>query len=195
MNAVIITKRKRAELADLGQRRNAAKLPELTRRQSDVFTDTEVDVLGMYGEYTTGFYLGVGIDESIGPGGDKGVDHIWRGYSIATKFNHRWGGYLIVEERDGDDPANGIMCDLTCDIIILTHGRCDPTRQICHCRREGGIYVAVAGWLRRHEFIDKMAFKNWGLGGRYVCQCNQLRSMHTIWDECPAPKPTADQPS
>ena len=180
MNAIVITKQERATLAGIGTARNSAKNPEWTRRKSDVFSDAEVDVLGMYGEYAVAEYLGLRVDTTITTTGDDGSDLKWNGLSIAVKYNHRWNGFLMVEHRKGDNPALGIMGDLICDIIVLTHGRCKPPTQ-CKCREEGGIVVVVAGWLTRSEFIEKMNSRDLGLGGRYICTCDQLRPMHQLW--------------
>lgn len=180
MNATIITTECRQRLEALGKARNAAKSPEWSRRKSDVFSDAEVDVLGLYGEYAAGHYLGVEIDSTINSYGDSGVDLVYGTLSVAVKFNHRWRGYLMVEQRPGDAPSVGIVGDLTSDLIILTHGKCFPPER-CYCRREGGLVVALAGWLWREEFVSAMYARDLGLGVRYICTCEQLRPMHEIW--------------
>lgn len=181
-NAVIITENRRKWLAEIGHARNAAKKPEWTRRKSDVFSDAEIDVLGMYGEYAVASYLGKDVDTTITTHGDGGSDLSFNGLSLAVKYNHRWNGYLMVEHRDGDDIGSGIIGDLTSDIIILTHGKCNPPKR-CICREEGWVYVILAGWLTKKEFVSLMESRNLGLGGRYICKCEHLHPMHEIWKQ------------
>lgn len=178
-HAVVISEKSRAELQCLAQARNGCKDPSWTRRKTDVFSDEEVDTLGLYGEYAVASYLGMPLDETISSSGDNGHDLMWCGRTAAVKFNHRWDGFLMVEERAGDDPGNGKINDLSADIIILTHGNCDPPKA-CYCRDPHSLTVVVAGWMWREDFIRRMEYRNWGLGGRYTCRARELRPMYEL---------------
>lgn len=181
MQAVIIPRRVRLELGEIGRLRNGAKDPSWTRRRSDVFSDAEVDELGLYGEYAVADFLGVDFDRRISVGGDGGVDFVWRGRELAVKYNHRWLGYLVVEERAGDDPGGGVLGDLSAEIIVGTHGKC--SRGACYCRGGSGVVVAFSGWLYREEFIGRMRRVDWGLGGRYyVDPKGGMRPMRELFD-------------
>jgi hypothetical protein len=180
MNAVVITKEERNKMAGIGTARNACKRPEMSRRMSDVFSDSEVDVLGMMGEYAVAEYLGASVDESIHMHGDNGTDLTFRGHTVSVKYNHRWRGFLMVEERQGDDIHSGLVNDLKTDLIVLSHGKCMPPKT-CVCRDAGGIVVVLAGWLTRDEFISTASHRDLGLGGRYIVTCDKLRPMHEIW--------------
>lgn len=183
MIEIIIPKEKRLELTGMGHARNAAKEPEWSRRKSDVFADNELDAHGMWGEYAAGSYLGVDVDAEITRNGDGGRDLFWRNKKVAVKFNHRDGGFLMVEGRPGDDIFNGVMKDFPEDvsIIISTTGKCVLPGQ-CICRKEGDIVVTMAGWLTREQFLNSMFKKDLGLGPRYICRTCQLNPMEEIWN-------------
>ncbi len=165
-------------LQDLGAGRNGSKPPEITRRATDVFTDPELDYLGLLGEAAWSSYLNLPLDTAIHSSGDSGHDLVMNGKTVAVKFNHRWRGFLMVEERENDTPE--FFNDLKCDIIALAHGRCQTkVENGCRCRDET-IVVCLAGWLTRDEFMRKQRRNDWGLGGRYTVSCSQLRPPHEL---------------
>ncbi len=180
MISVIITQEERARLVVAGEKRNALKDPSWSRRKSDVFSDDEVDVLGMIGEYAVAKYFGLSPDYSATVCGDDGSDLLWNGLRIAVKYNHRWMGYLMVEERANDDVRRGHLCDLSADIVVLATGKCNPPT-VCTCRRAGGIVVALAGWCTKNEFLERMHKRDLGLGGRYIVTQDKLNPMHALW--------------
>ena len=180
MMAVVITQEERDRLITAGKDRNALKDPSWSRRKSDAFMDDELDVLGMIGEYAVARYFGLSPDYSATVCGDTGSDIVWNGLRIAVKYNHRWKGFLMVEERPDDELDNGYLRDLASDIIVLATGKCSPP-QTCVCNHPGGIVVILPGWCTRGEFLARMEKRNLGLGGRYIVRCDQLNPMHTLW--------------
>lgn len=162
------------ELYRLAQRRNDAKHPDATRRRSDVFTDVELDYIGLLGEDAPAQYLGLEIDTAIHGHGDGGTDLVLPdGRRAACKFNHRYAGFLLFEQRAGDVPRSALN-DFSADVAILTFGSCRPPACVC---LEPGISVFIAGWIGRTEFLDRYFAKDWGLGGRY---CMKPSALHPI---------------
>lgn len=155
-------------LKRLGAARNAAKRPEWTRRQSDVFTDRQVDILGCVGELAGSKVLDVPMDESIAAHGDSGIDLVRNGETFAVKYNHRIGGYLIVEGRDDDTDQH--LSDLVADHLICITGRCTvPGGCICaeNFADIRGFDVTVAGTISSRDFLRQRTTTDWGLGVRH----------------------------
>lgn len=169
-------------LVSLGQARNAAKDPSWTRRKSDVFNDAQVDALGCLGEWAISQYLDAPMDWNVHAHGDKGIDlKLADGRTVAVKLNHRWKGYLMVEERKGDKDSR--LSDLSTDLICLIHGQCRvPGR--CECKelmtnqQEWPLWIA--GYLPTDEFLKKKQYADWGLGGRHYVRVNQLRGIEEL---------------
>jgi hypothetical protein len=172
-----------AELHQIGTARNQMKSPEWSRRASDVFTDAQVDILGLYGEATAAHFLGTDFDREATVGGDGGIDLVLRHkhngvpFAVSVKYNHRQGGYLIVEGRQGDIPRQQLS-DLSTSVIMLVEGECSPPR-FCVCLRDKIVTRAV-GWLFRFEFLQRYRNEDWGLGPRYVVEQKDLRPMHAL---------------
>lgn len=181
MIAVVITKYERQRIELIAKARNSAKKPEWSRKKLNSFSDEQMDLLGIRGEFAAAQYLGTFIDTNVHPHGDNGIDLYFHNKSVSVKYNHRWLGYLIVEARPNDIPQNGTIHDLQTDIIILTHGKCKPPTR-CLCNEPGGLVVVVSGWLYKHEFLNKMHTTDWGIGPKYFCKTSDLHPIHSIWE-------------
>jgi hypothetical protein len=174
---VLITPAIRERLREIALQRNQSKQAEWTRRRSDIFSDAEVDLLGMIGEYAGCVALGTDLDISIDVHGDKGWDSHQGTRSIAFKFNHRTRGFLMVERRLSDRQRIHLE-DFTADLIVLTYGNCAPPH--CECFPPNPYYVHVAGYLPRTEFLAKYEARNWGLGVRYIVAVDELQPIEEI---------------
>ena len=177
----VIPNATKKRLVALGHARNAEKHPSWTRRKSDVFNDQEVDALGCLGEWPICEYMGLQMDEAVHAHGDTGNDAVLKdGRTLAIKFNHRWRGYLIVEQRDGDTDTE--LSDLKSDFIALVHGECRPPFPAsCRCKElmesNDDFVVHIAGYLSAAMFIELKEYANWGLGGRYYVKPHQLKEI------------------
>ena len=179
MTNFVITPSVKAQLVELGHRRNAMKDPSWTRRKSDVFNDQQVDALGCIGEYAMSVFLGVPMDWAVHSHGDKGIDLVLQdGRTMAVKFNHRQRGYVMVEERPSDTETS--LSDLSTDLIGLVHGSCQPPRE-CYCKdlmtNNQPWNLVLAGYLTAQEFVSRKQYANWGLGGRYFVKADSLKDI------------------
>lgn len=164
-----------------GKARNAAKRPGLTRSKHVSFNDAQANILGVIGEFAAARELGVEMDWTVTRRGDGGKDlTLPDGRSSAVKFNHRYGGYVMVEARKEDTPER--LADLTADTIIGTHGFCDPPA--CECRRifsgREPVEVVIPGWLETGEFMEKHHTRDLGLGLRHIVTVDQLRPIEEL---------------
>jgi|TARA_R100001086_G_scaffold192604_2_gene109840 hypothetical protein len=161
-STVTLTAAVKEQLLASAHGRNDQKTLAQTRRQSDAWTDLEVDYLGLKGEYVIAQLSGESFDEtSYGAGGDDGVD-IWiHGRPCAIKTNHRWGGYLLVERAHDLRAVSH---------ILLVSGECDARDQQCVCRRLDDLSEErwhYAGWIQVPRFWDDATYANWGYGDRW----------------------------
>jgi len=158
MSAVIIPAVHKLRLFDLAGRRNGCKHPSWSRRASDIFTDHEVDYIGLKGEYAVCKHFGTRIDQRIHSHGDAGHDlTLPDGRRAMVKFNHRVRGYFMIErERDFSAPVG-----------VSVYGECDPPRT-CLCRDMGRAdRVMIGGWISREQFFRVCRKTDWGLGPRW----------------------------
>ena len=176
--------------------RNETKQASWSRRKTEIFSDSELDQIGILGEHAGLASVGLEIDWTIGVGGDGGIDGtLPDGRTVAVKYNHRWLGYVMVEGRDGDTEDH--LVDLKADILIGTCGRCDPPRD-CSCKRTlespYAATVYLPGWITREEFLRVREIKDWGLGLRHCVRTTQLHPMWGLMSECYGPNPDKGVP-
>ena len=188
MLAWVIEPGEKAYLLELGMARMAYKDPSRSRRRGKVFTDLELYVLGLLGEYAVSRALGQYLENPsdyqkiLGAGGDGGVDFRWHdGRPVAVKYTHRWKGRVYVETRPGDTAEE--LVDLPKDsILISTHGRC--IKGVCACKNsvKNGkcMVVCVAGWIGEEEFRRIAKEGNWGYGDRLYIDNKQLHKMEDL---------------
>jgi len=168
---VPFTEMRLLDLWELAKRRNGSKHPDATRRKSDIFTDVELDYIGLIGEAAVEDVCKIPIDRHVYEHGDNGDGKLSDGRTIAVKFNHRMNGYLLFEERQGDVPHKHIN-DFQYDVAILVSGYCDP-KGTCYCR-EPTLVVKVAGYVTREQFLKKHNTSDWGLGNRFWMRQSEL---------------------
>lgn len=169
------------KLYDCSDGRNGAKDPSWSRRKTEIFTDQELDRLGIIGEYAAADVLGVNLDWSVTTHGDNGHDLVLpNGWTAAVKFNHRYKGFLMIEGRDGD--TDDELVDLTTDVLILTHSFCEPKENICRCHdrlltADYPSTIIIAGWISRSEFMRLKSERDWGAGLRHFVVVEDLRNI------------------
>lgn len=170
---VRIGTRGRAWLRLIADRRREGKLPQFSRKKSSEWTDADVDLVGVTGEYAVSVATGEPFDaESHGCLGDGGVDMVVRGVKCGVKTNHRRGGFLMVEFAKDLDPI---------DALVLVSGECGsgPT---CSCRIESGDVVnwQVVGWVPVGEFRARCRTADWGFGRRWYMRPTDLYDIRTL---------------
>lgn len=182
MIAWLLDTEERKRITENAIQRNTSKDPSASRRAGNQFSDSELDVIGAWGEAAAAAFCGGTYDDVIRLGGDGGVDFHAAGRSYACKYNHRRGGYLMVEERTGD--TRGGLHDIeSVEVIVSTAGLCDPPR-VCFCRKwmesTSLVPVVLQGWLYPDEFLEKMTYNDWGLGGRWCVPAHRLHDIRTV---------------
>jgi hypothetical protein len=182
--SVYIPAHQKHAIFEIARGRNAAKHSSWSRRASEVFSDAELDMLGMLGEVAVASLLGIDYDATITTCGDNGTDMTTHsGLRVAVKFNHRFNGYLMIEGRSGDSDSK--LKDLKTDVLILSCSFCDPTHKVCRCRdgllNEGkGSTVLVPGWIYSDTFMSVRQTTDWGLGLRHYVTVQQLEPICTL---------------
>ncbi len=132
--------------------------------------------MGIIGERAAATVFGEHIDWRVSRNGDGGTDIMVANIvSVSVKFNHRAGGYLMVEKRKQDTPE--LLKDFSTDIAVLVTGRCMPPDD-CEClermRDDKPWVVDVVGWVSRGTFMERKEYKDFGLGPRWVMKRHGL---------------------
>ena len=157
--------------------RNESKEPEWTRRKSPNWTDHQTDRIGVLGELVFERVFGWPRDRSTQRHGDSGVDFTVRGSPIATKFNHRRGGYLLVEEYDYKGDRAGSLSDLSqVQTIVLVEGGCTAPLDDCRCHGAAwwNTIATVVGWISVARFYQLAERSDWGFGPKWFVKQGQL---------------------
>ena len=155
-------------LWELAEGRNSSKPKSSDRKRSPLWKGVTVDYLGLKGEHGAAAFLGVEYDRGIYLTGDAGFDLVLpNGVPAIVKFNHRRGGYFMIErERDFVHPI-GILVDGEC----APPERCDcpsTPAEVAACR------VRVVGWIHRDRFWKQRHVADWGLGTRWYVYQREL---------------------
>lgn len=172
-------------LRGYASQRNESKDPSWTRRKSDQYTDLQVDLMGLCGEYVASLALNADVDLAISSSGDPGHDLLVdfshrRQVPVGVKFNHRLNGYLIVEPNRKDSEEK--MYDFRSDLVVLVSGVCRPKSGFCTCSpdliHEQDFHLA--GWITRDRFMSIRTPVNWGLGDRWYVRQSDLNPISSL---------------
>lgn len=132
-----------------------------TKKFDPNHSDTEVQLIGMKGEFAVGKWLGIKPDLNAYIGGGEPNDFQWQGLKVEVKtgrYRPNSPSDLIVTSRQ--------FCDS--DIFV----RC--TTDLVHKA------VRINGWIETVDFLRLAEIRNFGYGDRMVVRASDLHNPETL---------------
>lgn len=165
------------EIQEITDLRCQQKNPGNSRKMSKDYSNELVERWGVIGEFAIEKATGWPMDKELRLGGDGGVDFTVPGLgTVSAKFNHRANGYLLFEDREGDQ-ARISLSEFKTDVAVLVDGVCDPPECSCKIREWWRRPVRVVGWIEQADFLMASTWVNWGYGVRWFVRQKRLKDM------------------